>query len=116
MPSILIISRDQDLSVDAAAALHKLGYEVIISTDTSEGLARLRESCTNLVIGDRELPLEGGTAELCLKVRQASYIPVIIVGQEVALAETLESGADAYLAKPPDLHELVARVGRLLRH
>ena len=49
------------------------------------------------------------------RIRQASYLPIIVLGSEEKAAEMLELGADAYIAKPPDLSELVARVHSLLR-
>jgi DNA-binding response OmpR family regulator len=114
MPRILVIAKDYDLSTDAAAAFAELGYEVLKTRDADEGLAKLRESNINLVIGDADCSADTG-AELCSKIRQASYIPIIIVGEKEAAAETLDIGADAYLAKPPYMLELVARVKRLLR-
>ncbi len=49
------------------------------------------------------------------RIRQASYLPIIVVGSEEEAAEMLELGADAYITKPPNLSELVARVHSLLR-
>lgn len=50
-----------------------------------------------------------------LWVRQASYMPILVLGGEEGTAEMLELGADAYMTKPLDLNELVARVKSLLR-
>ena len=51
----------------------------------------------------------------CLRIRQASYLPIIVLGNQGEAAEMLESGADAFMTKPPSLSELVARVRVLLR-
>jgi len=51
----------------------------------------------------------------CLRIRQASYLPIIVLGSDEQAAEMLELGADAYMTKPPSLSELVARVRALLR-
>ena len=51
----------------------------------------------------------------CLRIRQASYLPIIVLGSKEEAAEMLELGADAYITKPPSLAELVARVRTLLR-
>jgi len=50
-----------------------------------------------------------------LRIRQASYLPIIVLGSQEEAAEMLELGADAYIPKPPSLSELVARVRALLR-
>jgi DNA-binding response OmpR family regulator len=39
----------------------------------------------------------------------------MVLGSEEEAAETLELGVDAYMAKPPNLRELIARVRSLLR-
>jgi DNA-binding response OmpR family regulator len=56
--------------------------------------------------------------ELCSRLRQVSYVPIIVLGsgQEVTdRVKMLEAGADAYMSRPPDTAELVARVRSLLR-
>ncbi len=50
-----------------------------------------------------------------MRIRQASYLPIIVLGSQEKAAETLELGADAYMTKPPSPSELVARVRSLLR-
>jgi len=51
----------------------------------------------------------------CLRIRQACYLPIIVLGNREEAAEMLEFVADAYMAKPLSLSELVARVHALLR-
>jgi DNA-binding response OmpR family regulator len=56
--------------------------------------------------------------ELCIRIRELSDVPIIVLGQEqeeVAGVEFLEMGADAYLPSPLSLRELLARVHSLLR-
>jgi len=51
----------------------------------------------------------------CLRIRQACYLPIIVLGNREEAAEMLEFVADAYMTKPLSLSELVARVHALLR-
>jgi two-component system KDP operon response regulator KdpE len=53
--------------------------------------------------------------DACLRIRQACYLPILVLGDEEEAVETLELGVDAYLTKPLSVSELVARVHALLR-
>jgi DNA-binding response OmpR family regulator len=56
--------------------------------------------------------------ELCIRIRELSNVPIIILGQEQKEAggvQFLEMGADAYLTSPLNVRELLARVHSLLR-
>jgi DNA-binding response OmpR family regulator len=111
---ILVIEQDEALQVRIGAALEGAGFKVTTANDTLGGLKSLYESYPDLVIMARDLPMVSGE-EPCLRLRVASYLPLIVLGSGSEAAETLELGADAYMAKPPSLVELVARVRALLR-
>jgi len=56
--------------------------------------------------------------ELCIRVREISDAPIIILGQdqeEAAGIDFLKMGADVYLTFPLDTRELLAYVHSLLR-
>jgi DNA-binding response OmpR family regulator len=56
--------------------------------------------------------------ELCIRIRELSDVPIIVLGQgqeEAEGVEFLEMGADAYLPSLLSLRELLARVRSLLR-
>ena len=56
--------------------------------------------------------------ELCVRLRQICQAPIIILGQgskEISGIDLIEMGADAYLASPLNLRELLAWVRSLLR-
>lgn len=111
---ILIIEKDEALAVKVAAALEEAGYTVVTTSDARDGLKKLYEAYPDLIIVARELPMVNGE-DPCLRIRQASYLPIIVLGSNEESAEMLELGADAYMTKPPSLSELVARVHSLLR-
>ena len=96
------------------ATLEEAGYTVVRTTDALDGLKKLYEAYPDLIIMDRELPMVNGE-DPCLRIRQASYLPMIVLGSNEEAAEMLELGADAYMTRPPRLSELVARVRSLLR-
>ena len=53
--------------------------------------------------------------DACLRIRKASYLPIVVLGSQEELVRTLELGADAYIVKPANGREVVARVHSLLR-
>ncbi|MBI3930528.1 MAG: response regulator transcription factor [Chloroflexi bacterium] len=77
-------------------------------------MKKLYEAYPDLIIMARELPLVNGE-DPCLRIREACYLPIIAVGAAEEAVEILELGADAYVTKPVNLRELVARVQTLLR-
>jgi len=102
------------LAAKATAALEEAGYRADRAVDAQEGLRKLYEVYPDLIIAASELPMVNGE-EALLRIRQASYLPIIVLGSEEEAVETLELGVDAYMTKPPSLGELVARVRALLR-
>lgn len=111
---ILVVEQDKALAVKAAAALEEAGYNVVTASDAFDGLKKLYQVCPDLIVVARELPMVNGE-DPWLRMRQASYVPIIVLGSQEEVSETLELGADAYITKPPDIGELMARVNSLLR-
>ncbi|HEY33280.1 MAG TPA: response regulator transcription factor [Dehalococcoidia bacterium] len=111
---ILIIESDDALAVAEAKALETAGYTIIRGFNAFDGFKKLYESYPNLIIVDRELSMVE-REDTCLRIRQVSDVPIVVIGTEEYAAETLELGADAYMTRPPSLTELVARVNSLLR-
>ena len=111
---ILVIDKDEAFALKASAALEEAGYRVVRTTDALDGLKKLYEAYPDLIIVERELPMVDGE-DPCLRIRQACYLPIIVLGKREEAAEMLEFVADAYMTKPPSLRELVARVNALLR-
>lgn len=102
------------MALKIAAALEEAGYQVVKANSALDGLKKLYEAYPDVVILARELPMLHGE-EPCLRIRQASYLPIIVLGSGEEAAEVLELGADVFMTKPPNLDELVARVHSLLR-
>ena len=120
MARILVIDDDVDLLGTIRRILEmRGGYEVTISADGSEGLAKALADPPDLAIIDVMMPRISGY-EVCGKLRadpRTAALPIIIFtarGQPVDREAALEVGADAYLPKPVPMEDLLGQVARLL--
>lgn len=111
---VLVIDQDEALAEKEAGALEEAGFNVVKVTDAIDGLKKVYELRPDLIVLAREVPMLNGE-DACLRIRQACYLPILVLGDEEEAVETLELGVDAYLSKPLSVSELVARVHALLR-
>lgn len=115
---ILIIDDDPGIRTSLASFLSRSGFEVLIAQDGEQGLELLARDHPDLVILDVLMPRLDGR-ETLRRLRQAgNWTPVILltqVGEAVERAMALEEGADDYLNKPFEPHELIARMKAVLR-
>ncbi len=100
---------------DALRAEH---YAVDWARDGAGARAALETTAYDLVLLDLGLPRVDGLAVLRGLRARKQRTPVLIATARDAVAERvagLDAGADDYIVKPYDLHELLARVRALLR-
>ncbi len=98
------------------ATLRKWGYEVILASDGVEAWNEFqKDNAPSLAILDWVMPGLTGP-EVCHLVRQRNreqYTYVLLLTSKTLkedLIEGMESGADDYITKPFDHHELKARL------
>jgi signal transduction histidine kinase/CheY-like chemotaxis protein len=94
-------------------------YRLITAADGEEGIILGLQHIPNLVITDLMMPRVGGyeVSETLKKDERTSHIPVIILTAKADLdsrIQGIETGADAYLAKPFDQRELIALIENLI--
>ncbi len=97
------------------------GYECVIARDGLETLDKIHDELPDLVLLDVDMPHKDGFTVLA-EVRAdpaVSYIPVIILTAARLDSSDVQSGlnlgADDYVTKPFDRHELMARIRTKLR-
>jgi DNA-binding response OmpR family regulator len=117
-PKILLVDDEQAITANLSPFLERSGFVVAVAADGEEALRRVPSFGPDLIVLDILMPgLDG--REALRRLRQAdNWTPVILltqVGESTERAMALEEGADDYLNKPFDPHELVARIRAVLR-
>lgn len=117
-PSILIVDDDRAITVALAAVLERNGFDVRTADDGRAGLAEVEQRVPDLVVCDVLMPHVDGR-EFVRRVRgRQLWLPIILltqVGDSWERSAALDEGADDYLNKPFDPHELISRIRAVLR-
>jgi DNA-binding response OmpR family regulator len=118
MSDTLLVIEDDGLQADALKSLlGHAGYDVVVARDGIEGLRRMYETQPDLVLLDLVMPHMDGW-EVCRRIRDMATVPIIITSSrrmDEDKIKGLRIGADDYVVKPFNPHELLARIGSLLR-
>lgn len=114
-----MLADDENAITDNLAPfLERSGFRVVVVPDGQAALAAVEEHTPDLCVLDVLMPRVDGR-EVLRRLRQSGqWHPVILLTQVGGAGEramALEEGADDYLNKPFDPHELVARMRAVLR-
>lgn len=117
-PKILIVDDDEAITVALAAFLGRSGFDVRIAEDGRAGLEEVDRELPDLVVCDVLMPHIDGR-EFVRRIRaRRLWLPIILltqVGESWERSAALDEGADDYLNKPFDPHELISRIRAVLR-
>lgn len=114
---LLVVEDNPDLLATLVKALGEEGYAVDGAADGVEGSYKAETWDYDALVLDAMLPGLNGW-ELLRRLRRTKSTPVLMLTARDAVADRvrgLDSGADDYLTKPFDLHELCARLRALIR-
>ncbi len=121
--SIIIVDDLQFSRIVVKTALKKVGYEGVRMADSAtQALNMLKEQHADVVLADWMMPEMDGL-ELTDRIRQydeeaGTYTAIILFTANEGvdlLVEAFDHGVDDYLRKPPNPHELAARVNAAAR-
>lgn len=112
---ILVVDDDLVTGTMLDKVLAKKGYRVTHVTDGARALEALQAQSYRIVLTDWMMPGMDGLT-LCRHIRELNppqYIYVILLTAKSSKSDAvagLEAGADDYIVKPFDQHELLARI------
>jgi DNA-binding response OmpR family regulator len=118
MSRVLLVDDEPAITANLAPFLERAGFSVAIAGDGEEALSQVSSFKPDLIVLDVLMPRLDGRETLRRLRQSGDWTPVILltqVGESTERAMALEEGADDYLNKPFDPHELVARMRAVLR-
>ena len=120
MAQILIIDDDSITQLLLERTLTMQGYDVTLASDGEEGLIKAKAIRPSLIICDWIMPRKNGL-EVCNQIKSTPELSTTFFILLTSLdsvddrVKGLDAGADDFLCKPIEMHELKARVRAGLR-
>ncbi|MFT8316087.1 MAG: response regulator transcription factor [Clostridium sp.] len=115
--NILITEDDTDINTLLCDILTKEGYNVRAAYSGSEARMCIEQYDYDIVLLDLMLPGISGE-NLISEIRKLKIMPIIVISAKVSQQNkinVLKLGADDFIGKPFDIHEVLARVQAQLR-
>lgn len=116
MPSIILIVDDEASGRQTLESiLEGQGYQLVMAENGEQALEKARQILPDVILLDVMMPGMDGF-EVCQRLRgdpKLAEVPIIILtalDDRKSMLRGLEAGADDYLTKPYDRHELRARL------
>ena len=117
MYKILIIEDDERIARAIKKESESWGFAAKTADDFSNILGEFSEYAPQLVLLDISLPFYNGYY-WCEKIRAVSSVPILFISSaadNMNMMMAMNMGADDFIAKPFDLHVLIAKMNALLR-
>jgi DNA-binding response OmpR family regulator len=116
--TLLLADDDPTITNGLVPFFERAGFHVLTATNGADALEKAQSHHPDLIVLDVLMPRMDGREVLRRLRRAGLQTPTILltqVGDAVERALALEEGADDYLNKPFESHELLARVKAVLR-
>lgn len=115
--TILVVEDSSDISRLLQHILGQAGYAVRMESEGQAGWQAFQQVQPDLVLLDVNLPGLSGL-DICRRIKETSNVPVILLTVEAereSAQRGITAGADAYLAKPFEIDQLLTAVEDMLR-
>ena len=115
-PRVLVVEDDPSIAAGIVQGLRRLDFEVELSTNGIDGVARALGQDFDIVVLDLMLPGQSGF-DVLGQLKNRSRVPVIVLTARAGLEDRLASfnlGAADFVSKPFFIEELVARISARL--
>ena len=114
--SILVVEDDLDLLGLVEMLLQDAGYQVRTASNGQQALERISEELPGLILLDMRMPvMNGWDFAREFRARHGRACPIVVVtAAENAQLRAKEIEAEAWLAKPFDLDDVLRMVARFL--
>jgi len=115
---LLIIEDDQVLAKNLKQVLVRDGFAVDVATSTKTGLIEIEVNDYDCILLDINLPDGSGFDLLSSLGKNQNQTPVIVASARGEIKDRIKGlnlGADDYIPKPIDSHELIARIRAIIR-
>jgi DNA-binding response OmpR family regulator len=114
---ILVLDDDTDIGTMIKMMLEYKGYSVTVSERADEAQEVLQDDGISLIIMDMLLSGVNGT-DLCHQLKAdpaTTHIPVIMISAHPNAKEIcLKAGADEFIPKPFDMHDILSKIDKLM--
>jgi DNA-binding response OmpR family regulator len=118
MVHILVVEDDEKLNTIICASLRDAGYDPVGRAGANTALDTMIDIPIDLIISDIMMPGIDGFKFASMIREQDKTIPILFMSarDDISAKEKgFRIGIDDYMVKPFDIHELLLRIGALLR-
>ena len=117
MHKILIIEDDEIIAKSIEKEISNWGFTAKRITDFQDIIPQFVEFDPQLVLLDITLPFFNGY-HWCTEIRKLSKVPIVFISSasdNMNIVMAMNMGGDEFIAKPFDLHVLIAKIQAILR-
>ena len=117
-PMVLVVDDEEDIRDALTLVLSGAGFDVVTAESGVEAVRVARAGALDAAITDLRMPDQSGEDTIsALRAEQPSLPILVLTGyaSDDTAAECLRRGASAYLRKPVDIDELIARLHTVIK-